>query len=313
MQKLRVYDAFGNEKAPDPTDTNPFRYCGEYWDQETGTYYLRARHYAPRLGRFTQEDSARDGQNWYIYCDSNPIKYVDSNGREKIIVSGGAYSDKDGYQYEFIDSALREASSYKGKEKVSLLIADVGISQADKDKIASYGIEPIYFTDTSTINKYINNGSDNNRADDPITSFRVFAHGYSSNDGSIEFGHGVSSADKEALSWTKDKITDSQTGLNSSAFSKTNSVFYSCNTGTAGTDSFAQSWSNITGGKTKAAIGQTSYNSINAPRWYNWDMWAGYKIGREMTGGYSTPNRAFNAPGLKSGAKWNTFKPQSSN
>ena len=36
------YDAFGNEVNPDGTDANPFRYCGEYWDNETGTYYLRA-------------------------------------------------------------------------------------------------------------------------------------------------------------------------------------------------------------------------------------------------------------------------------
>ena len=41
------YDAFGNEKSPSASDRNPFRYCGEYWDTETGTYYLRARYYAP--------------------------------------------------------------------------------------------------------------------------------------------------------------------------------------------------------------------------------------------------------------------------
>jgi RHS repeat-associated protein len=71
---------FGNENGPDPADTNPFRYCGEYWDDETGTYYLRARAFSPRLGRFTQEDGARDGTNFYIYCANNPILYVDSDG-----------------------------------------------------------------------------------------------------------------------------------------------------------------------------------------------------------------------------------------
>src|SRR3989339_31793 len=38
---------------------NPFRYCGEFWDEETGEYYLRARYYDPVQGRFTQEDSVR--------------------------------------------------------------------------------------------------------------------------------------------------------------------------------------------------------------------------------------------------------------
>ncbi|EDM99020.1 RHS repeat-associated core domain protein [Pseudoflavonifractor capillosus ATCC 29799] len=51
------YDAFGNEKNPSSTDANPFRYCGEYWDSETGTYYLRARYYDPSIGRFTQQDT----------------------------------------------------------------------------------------------------------------------------------------------------------------------------------------------------------------------------------------------------------------
>jgi YD repeat-containing protein len=32
------YDAFGNERAPSRIDTNPFRYCGEYLDLETGRY-----------------------------------------------------------------------------------------------------------------------------------------------------------------------------------------------------------------------------------------------------------------------------------
>ena len=44
------YDAFGNEVNPSATDTNPFRYAGQYFDSETGTYYLRARYYDPGIG-----------------------------------------------------------------------------------------------------------------------------------------------------------------------------------------------------------------------------------------------------------------------
>ena len=53
------YDAFGNELNFGLTNTynsNPFRFAAEYWDAETQTYYLRARHFNPRLGRFTQAD-----------------------------------------------------------------------------------------------------------------------------------------------------------------------------------------------------------------------------------------------------------------
>lgn len=40
-------DAFGNELASNATDTNPFRYCAEYFDKETSSIYLRARYYKP--------------------------------------------------------------------------------------------------------------------------------------------------------------------------------------------------------------------------------------------------------------------------
>ena len=82
------YDAFGVERRggilpPADDDPNPFRYCGEYWDAETDSYYLRARYYAPRLGRFITEDPARPGApelNWYTYCANNPIAYIDPSG-----------------------------------------------------------------------------------------------------------------------------------------------------------------------------------------------------------------------------------------
>ena len=50
--KSDTYDAFGVEKNIDDADTNDFRYCGEYFDTETGTVYLRARYYNLSTGRF---------------------------------------------------------------------------------------------------------------------------------------------------------------------------------------------------------------------------------------------------------------------
>ena len=44
--KTYDYDAYGKEKNIDQTDTNPFRYCGEYFDTEIGSIYLRNRYYA---------------------------------------------------------------------------------------------------------------------------------------------------------------------------------------------------------------------------------------------------------------------------
>ena len=111
ITKAYEYDAFGNEENPAATDTNPFRYAGEYYDKETGTYYLRARYYDPVIGRFTQEDphwnqsnmlygddplklnnynyapslaAIIQSGNLYVYAMSNPTRYTDPSGESVI-------------------------------------------------------------------------------------------------------------------------------------------------------------------------------------------------------------------------------------
>jgi RHS repeat-associated protein len=78
------YDSFGNEREitgqDSSLDANPFRYCAEYFDKETGSIYLRARYYAPVLGRFLTEDPIRDGLNWYAYAGGNPLYFIDPSG-----------------------------------------------------------------------------------------------------------------------------------------------------------------------------------------------------------------------------------------
>jgi RHS repeat-associated protein len=75
-----------NEISITYVDANPFRYCGEYFDKETGTIYLRARYYNPEIGRFISEDSypgeANDplSLNLYTYVGNNPINLFDPTG-----------------------------------------------------------------------------------------------------------------------------------------------------------------------------------------------------------------------------------------
>ena len=80
VTKTYDYDAYGNELSRDFNDANPFRYCREYYDTETGFIYLRARYYDPNVGRFISVDPAKDGLNWYTCCNDNPIVFVDKNG-----------------------------------------------------------------------------------------------------------------------------------------------------------------------------------------------------------------------------------------
>ncbi len=75
-----TYDAFGVEQDASDGDANPFRYCGEQYDSETGNYYLRARYYSPEVGRFTQEDTHWNPGNM-IYGDE-PQKWNEWQGEE---------------------------------------------------------------------------------------------------------------------------------------------------------------------------------------------------------------------------------------
>ena len=98
--------AFGVELNPNSSNTNPFRFAGEYWDHIAQTYYLRARNFDPRVGRFTSPDphwgihnmifgdspTLRNNRNMpsihaiiqagnlYVYTINNPVRWVDSSG-----------------------------------------------------------------------------------------------------------------------------------------------------------------------------------------------------------------------------------------
>ena len=86
VTKSYTYDAFGVEQNIDDADDNAFRYCGEYYDSESGTIYLRARYYDPTIGRFISRDSVAGKNtdplslNLYTYCHNNPIIGTDPSG-----------------------------------------------------------------------------------------------------------------------------------------------------------------------------------------------------------------------------------------
>ena len=91
------YDAFGNEKTENTSDSNPFRYCGEYADSESGLVYLRARYYDSVIGAFISEDPIKSGTNWYVYANNNPVSYIDPLGLYTLRY------DTDGNVYAIID------------------------------------------------------------------------------------------------------------------------------------------------------------------------------------------------------------------
>lgn len=83
------YSAFGEEVAQTGSTTNPFGYAGAlgyYVNPPTQDLYVRARFYAPRLGRWLSADPIGPiGMNLYEYASNNPLLEVDPSGLLSIV------------------------------------------------------------------------------------------------------------------------------------------------------------------------------------------------------------------------------------
>ena len=82
------YEAWGRirqETVSDGLKANiPFRFQGQYYDEESGLHYNRFRYYDPEIGRFVSQDpiGLKGGENLYAYVN-NPNQWVDILGLSK--------------------------------------------------------------------------------------------------------------------------------------------------------------------------------------------------------------------------------------
>lgn len=85
VAKLR-YDAFGNIVGGSGTWAGNEAHGGGfgYQTDSTGLQLLGHRWYDPLTGRFISKDPIGSGDNWYAYCDNNPLNWADPKGLVKI-------------------------------------------------------------------------------------------------------------------------------------------------------------------------------------------------------------------------------------
>ena len=81
--------------------------------------YFGARFYDPEVGRFITVDPGKDGLNWYAYCNNNPLRYIDPDGRvlvdlslESIKATGKWISNNAGALVEIGSGALLTVLGY---------------------------------------------------------------------------------------------------------------------------------------------------------------------------------------------------------
>ena len=134
VTKSYTYDAFGVEQNIDDADDNAFRYCGEYYDSESGTIYLRARYYDPAIGRFISRDSVTGENtdplslNLYTYCHNNPIIGIDPSGHIFNILIGAGIGAVVSGGISLVSSIISEGGINKDNWKK--IVANVAVDMA---------------------------------------------------------------------------------------------------------------------------------------------------------------------------------------
>ncbi|WP_198159900.1 RHS repeat-associated core domain-containing protein, partial [Brevibacillus parabrevis] len=130
------YDIWGNLLADKVKEAmpNPFAYAGEMYDKESGFYYLRARYYDPKIGRFISEDTYK-GQvdnpltlNRYTYVHNNPLRFFDPTGHTVVEGprAGGGNPTTDKYYKDIRDLTPEEQTQ---------ILQDPRYSDADKIRV----------------------------------------------------------------------------------------------------------------------------------------------------------------------------------
>ena len=105
-----LYDAFGMTVSRTGTTPTPFGFVGgaQYQtDADSGLMLLGHRYYDASVGRFISSDPIQAGDNWYAYCENNPLKSIDPSGLStnngKVKNNSGTtqwgYGDTDPTQY----------------------------------------------------------------------------------------------------------------------------------------------------------------------------------------------------------------------
>jgi len=135
------YEAWGrirNETVSDDPKVNiPFRFQGQYYDEESGLHYNRFRYYDPQIGRFISQDPIgfAGSDNFYEYA-SNPIVWVDPWGLQKREPNYGRTGCGLKGMVKFQDHhIISDTNKYTKNHPLLIKAGGVGLLQNPRNKI----------------------------------------------------------------------------------------------------------------------------------------------------------------------------------
>ncbi|MEN9998785.1 MAG: hypothetical protein RI922_1775 [Bacteroidota bacterium] len=296
------YSPFGVELDGRTQSPEAYRYSfnGMEKDDEIKgegySYNFGARMLDVRLGRWMiVDDYARKYNDLspyhFAYCC--PIRVIDPNGKENIIVASYDGNGKD--KYKFINSALLQSSKNKKEqttEKTTILLMTFSMTEGQlewvREEAKVLGVNLVEISKTEQIVNYINSGNilksvfTEAREKDKVTDLTFFSHGYAKGEngspsiepahgmhgnGALEVGYDVNNRTAEQLkhdSYTFDK--EDVKLLDPRAFSQLSTCeLYSCNSATlnANGESLVKSFSKqLPETETSGYYGKTDYINI---------------------------------------------------
>ncbi|MCF7949935.1 MAG: RHS repeat-associated core domain-containing protein [Spirochaetia bacterium] len=80
LEKRYAYDSFGRLTEGRFDGENRLGYNGKRIDPYSGRYDYGFRDYDPMVMRWTTVDPVKDGANWYVYVENDPVNYIDPLG-----------------------------------------------------------------------------------------------------------------------------------------------------------------------------------------------------------------------------------------
>jgi len=115
-----TYAPFGQTLQSSENTYNPFQFTGQWCDQETSEYYLRARQYDPTMMRFTTRDPVKGKMeepltlHKYLYCGNDGINRVDLDGRWAIVIGGSVSWNVGGMGTDLISKTTKASGILAG-------------------------------------------------------------------------------------------------------------------------------------------------------------------------------------------------------
>jgi len=140
-----TYNPFGEMFTAESAENaeNPFKFTGQWYDEEISQYYLRARQYDPQIMRFTARDLIPFDYNEpmtlhkYLYCENDAINRIDWNGLSSRSASQGipqwSFDDYMGLWNEKMDPFEPKTELWRGGVPVCDISIRYAISGTLKD------------------------------------------------------------------------------------------------------------------------------------------------------------------------------------